>query len=123
MSPSTRPALMPSDATPALHPPARPARQRAPLHCVHCLCRRYGEHDTSYTARDGHSWFDTADGHERCGRCHYLAGNEALFSDDSASETDEDEEAINEADVGTDEGTDDESSEDDDGCESDGGDE
>ena len=92
---------------------------------MHCLCRRYGEHDTSYTARDGHSWFDTADGHERCGRCHYLAGNEALFSDDSASETDEDEEAIDEADIGTDEGTTDESSEDssedDEGCESDGG--
>ena len=119
-APSTRPALMPSDATPALHPPARPARQRPPLHCVHCLRRRYGEHDTSYTARDGHSWFDTADGSERCGRCHYLAGNEALFSDDSASETDEDEEAIDEANVGTDEGTDDESGDDDDGCESDG---
>ena len=41
--------------------------------------------------------------------------------DDSASETDEDEEAIDEADIGTDEGTDDESSEDDEGCESDGG--
>tara|TARA_B110000196_G_scaffold126347_1_gene109511 strand:- start:138 stop:413 length:276 start_codon:yes stop_codon:yes gene_type:complete len=90
---------------------------------VHCLCRRYGEHDASFTAKDGHSWFDTADGHERCGRCHYLlGGNEALFDcDDSASETDEDEEAIDEADIGTDEGTDDESSEDDDHewCESD----
>ena len=89
---------------------------------MHCLCRRYGEHDASFTAKDGHSWFDTADGHERCGRCHYLGGNEALFDcDDSASETDEDEEAIDEADIGTDEGTDDESSEDDEGCESDGG--
>ena len=87
------------------------------MHRAHCLRHRCGEHDTSFTAK-GHSWFDTPDGHERCGRCHYFGGNEALFDcDDSASETDEDEEAINEADVGTDEGTDDESDEDDEGCE------
>ena len=87
------------------------------MHRAHCLRHRCGEHDTSFTAK-GHSWFDTPDGHERCGRCHYFGGNEALFDcDDSASETDEDEEAINEANVGTDEGTDDESGEDEEGCE------
>ena len=53
-----------------------------------------------------------------------VTGAAGLFDcGDSASETDEDEEAIDEANVGTDEGTDDESGDDDDGCESDGGDE